>query len=265
MQGVIEKEAESLTAKQRVREAHKCFLKSVPLFSDFPDKALNEVLGKAIFKEYAKGKMLFLVGDNVDYFYVIIDGWVKLFRETRDGHESVIAVLTNGDMFGRCAVLKNSSFPYSSAVMTKCQLLMIPSDFMMHMAGNHTEYDDFLNRFLEGEFGERNQGILEAEHLAQMTSAERVGCFLLKICSNRQECSFTFQLPYEKALVAGRLGMTPETFSRSLNQLKEIGVESNHAEVTIHNIEQLQARICEHCSATKGDCFLAQDEKESDY
>ena len=261
--GTLLEKTPQVNTQQVCRKNYKPFLKNVSLFSDFPERALDQVLQNTIIKDYKKGHSLFLVGDTADFFYIIINGWIKLFRTTRDGHESVIAVLANGDMFGRCAVLKNGSFPYSAEVITDLRVLMIPSNFMLHMAEHHTEYDDFLNHFLEGELNEHNRKNLEAEHLVHMTSAERVGCFLLQICGNRREGSVTFQFPYEKALVAGRLGMTPETFSRSLNQLTSLGVETQNTYVTIHNIEQLQARVCEHCSATMKDCFLAEEDEEA--
>jgi CRP-like cAMP-binding protein len=248
----------ALAKKERVNI--KNFLKGLSLFTHFPDKGLEEVLNRACVKHYPKGKMLFMVGDQADYFYILIDGWIKLFRETRNGHEVIITLLTNGEMFGRSAVIKNGTHPYSCEALTDLRLLILPSNFMLHMAGNHTDYDDFLNRFLESELNEHNNKNLEAEHLAYMTSAQRVGCFLLRMCTNRTHGSITFQLPYEKSLVAGRLGMTPETFSRSLNHLSSKGVRAQHSTITIDSIEELKGFTCEHCSATRKECFQADSD-----
>lgn len=232
-------------------------LKSISLFSDFSDGAMQLLLKRCSVKNVGEKSLLFLTGDPAEHFYVILDGWIKLFRETRDGHESVLSVLTVGDVFGKTAILKNGSFPHSAETLTETGLLMIPAAFLRKMAEEHEGmFDEFLAKFLENEMQEHSRLGLEAEHLTHMTSAQRVGCFLLRMCGGRREGSIRLRFPYEKSLVAGRLGMTPETFSRTLNQLSAIGVDTDHAAVTIHNIAQLRSHICGHCSATRRECEL---------
>lgn len=260
---LLEKKASETGAKNIAinKEGFGIFLKTIPLFSELPKDAADQILDKSVIRKYEKDRLLFLTGDKPEFFYIIFSGWIKLFRETRDGHESVVSVLTNGDVFGKSAILKKGTFAYSAMAVTETMLLQIPASFMLHMVGNQEEFDDFLGKFLESDLNEINQRIMESEHIAQMTSAERVGCFLLKQCGLQRKGSITIHLPYEKSLVAGRLGMTPETFSRSLNQLTAVGIETHQAEITIHNIEQLQAHICGHCSAMKEDCGLGEDEE----
>ncbi len=50
-------------------------------------------------------------------------------------------------------------------------------------------------------------------------------------------------LPYEKALIASRLGMQPESFSRALKQLRPLGVEVRGDDVTISDIKALAAYV----------------------
>ncbi|MBV8444030.1 MAG: helix-turn-helix domain-containing protein, partial [Hyphomicrobiales bacterium] len=48
-------------------------------------------------------------------------------------------------------------------------------------------------------------------------------------------------LPYEKALIANRLGMKPESFSRALGKLGEVGVVVERESVTISDVARLAA------------------------
>jgi CRP-like cAMP-binding protein len=252
------KDGKSMSPTNEKEVAHyRSFIRAIPLFCDFPNACIDKLLDNANTKHYRKQQSLFLTGDDADHFYLIVSGWIKLFRETRDGHETVVAMLTNGDIFGRSAVLKNGSYPYSAEASTDCEVIRITSEFMLYMAEHHQHFDHFLAKFLEGGLNDFDQKGLEAEHLAKMTSAERVGCFLLKMCGNTCEGSITLDFPYEKSLVAGRLGMTPETFSRSLNQLSAIGVETKRNRVVIHNVQQLQSHICGKCSAIRSECIRA--------
>ena len=71
-------------------EALRDFLKCLPLFHDFSHNALSDVLTNARIKHYEKDDTLFMVGDKAEYFLIVIKGWIKLSRETRDGHEIIV-------------------------------------------------------------------------------------------------------------------------------------------------------------------------------
>lgn len=238
---------------------YKHFLKSVSLFNEFSDASLADVLAHSQVRRYQKNDLIFTAGAHADAFRVIVRGWVKLFRETRDGEEVVFSVLTNHEVFGKTAIFHGGLFSYYAEAVTDCEVLSIPATFMLHMAESHDEYDHFFTKFLRAELKENESLELQAEHLTKMNSAQRAGCFLLRMCGPQNEGAVSHQFPYEKALVAKRLGMSPETFSRALNQLSKIGVETERTSVTIHNIEQLRNFVCERCSASCSECGMNRD------
>lgn len=232
------------------------FLWGVPLFCEFPENALEEVVSHSHVREYEKNELIFIAGAPADAFRVIVNGWVKLYRQRRDGTEGVFSVLTNKELFGKSAILQDTTFSYSAQAATKCEILSITSAFMVHMAKHHENYDHFMTKFLQEEMQEHDLLKLQADHLASMSTAQRVGCFLLRMCNGQTEGSFTHEFPYEKGLMAERLGMSAETFSRALNSLSKIGVETKRARVTIQNISQLRHYVCESCSATWQECKM---------
>lgn len=263
MRKVLEKGVRVATPRIHVKERYKFFLKGHALFSAFSSELLDRILERSMVKNCEKGKMIFLLGDEIEFFYVVMGGWVKLFRETRDGHESVISLLTRGGVFGEAALLKNRTSLCNAEAITESVFLLIPTGFMLEMAEDHANFGSFFEKLLEYEMEKLSQRELESEHLAQMTSSKRVGCFLLRLCETVCEGQTRLHLPYEKSLVAGRLGMTPETFSRSLHQLAGLGVETKGTMVTIRNMRELRRSICAHCSATKKECWLSEDEGDS--
>jgi hypothetical protein len=59
----------------------------------------------------------------------------------------------------------------------------------------------------------------------------------------------TLHLPYDKTLIASRLGMKPETFSRALAKLKEqTGIRIVGPTVYIDRLQTLVSYTCNHCS-----------------
>lgn len=238
------------------RERYKELVRSNRVFGNLSDEELGSLMKHALVKEYKKGKSLFFIGDRVDSLYLVVEGCIKLYRETRDGSESVIAVKTKGKLVNIEAVIKNSYFKYSAQAAEDSNLIMIGLDVFQNLL-EKTQSAEQMNsdifKELEDLIGLKN---LYAEHLAKMTSHERVGCYLLR-CSNAVgQASTYFTLPYEKSLIAGELGMTPETFSRSLMHLVKIGVSNEKTVVTIKDVNLLCSAICKRCSATKDECVF---------
>ena len=79
------------------------------------------------------------------------------------------------------------------------------------------------------------------ELLITRTASQRVAMFLLAFASEGSENgSGSVKLPYNKLLIAGRLGMKPETFSRALSELRQIGVNVSRSEVLIEDVRTVE-------------------------
>jgi CRP-like cAMP-binding protein len=81
--------------------------------------------------------------------------------------------------------------------------------------------------------------VRQVEQLTVRSSTERLAEFLIRLAPRRSG-SATIELPWDKALVATRLGMRPETLSRSLAKLRDLGVEARGARITIDQLEALR-------------------------
>ncbi len=75
--------------------------------------------------------------------------------------------------------------------------------------------------------------------LKMRSTAERLSMFLIEL-SGKDEGGDTITLPYDKRIIADKLGMSPETLSRTFAKLKKIGVNTQPGnKVVITNIEEL--------------------------
>ena len=89
----------------------------------------------------------------------------------------------------------------------------------------------------------------EIEHLNVQNAPQRIGCFLLRLCPLDAEKDVTLHLPYDKTLIASRLGMKPETFSRALAKLKDAtNIIIKGPSVHIDSMQKLIDYTCMHCS-----------------
>jgi CRP-like cAMP-binding protein len=82
--------------------------------------------------------------------------------------------------------------------------------------------------------------VAQVEELKARTGAQRVAAFLLELAPCKSgACEVT--LPYEKTLIAGRLGLQPESLSRAFAKLKAYGVTIKVNQASIEYVEKLQA------------------------
>ena len=222
------------------------FLRRLPLFHGVSEITLNLFLEKLRIKKCPKRNILFMQGDEANYFYIVIEGWVKLFRETLDGNEAVIDILTNGHMFGTSALFEDRLYPYGAEAVEEVKLMALPLSLLEEMI--HSDKTLALNMLSSVSRRNRQQS-KEIEHLAMQTAPQRLGCFLLRLCPANATGKITLRLPYDKTLVASRLGMKPETFSRSLKKLgNEVDLTVDGATIHIHNIDDMAHYTCNACS-----------------
>ena len=211
-------------------------LSRLPLFSRLSRDALEHMLGDAWVHEFPRGHVLFIQGEPADRFFVVFDGWVKLFRETVSGDESVIAVFAAGESFAEAAMFDEAEYPVSAMAVEDSRLLVVPANTFIHRLKDNSEYS--LNMMAAMSRHLRTL-VRQIEQLAAKSSTQRVAGFLIRLCPADSE-SAVVRLPLEKSLIAGRLGMQPETFSRSLKKLRSLGVVNSRSEVEIQDVAALR-------------------------
>ncbi len=91
--------------------------------------------------------------------------------------------------------------------------------------------------------GARRAAQGQIEQLQVRSGTQRVADFPLKLCPAR-EGSADIALPYDKSVIASRLGMKPESFSRALARLRESGVQTRRNHVSVSDVAVL-AEFCE--------------------
>ena len=70
--------------------------------------------------------------------------------------------------------------------------------------------------------------------------AQRLGCYLLALVVDPNAASAQLRLPFDKALLAGRLGCRPDSLSRAFAVLRDFGVETHGATVILHDVPRLR-------------------------
>jgi CRP-like cAMP-binding protein len=195
-----------------------------------PDESANTILGYATERHLDQGQTIFLQGDPADTIYIVIEGWVKLYRIAPNGSEAVVGVFTSGHSFGEALALRHEVYPVAAEAVTDSHVLCLPTRVLTQMIESDPE---IAVSMLAATFQHLHSIVLQLEQIKALSGAQRVAEFLVELCPV-EEGACTVTLPYDKVLIAGRLGMKPESLSRAFGKLLGIGVtiRKNHAAIS---------------------------------
>jgi CRP-like cAMP-binding protein len=206
------------------------------LFRSVPDEMLQNLLGDSHKRKVARGATLFVQGDPATHMYVILEGCVKLIRITPGGEEIVVAVYSEGDSFGEAVALKGGQYPVTVEAVQDSVLMQVETRVVFDTLRSDP---DLAVAMLSSTFSHLHELVMEIENLKALSGAQRLATFLISLAPVEDgPCSLV--LPYDKVLIAKRLGMKPESLSRSFANLRKQGVSVKRQSVDVEDITQLK-------------------------
>lgn len=209
------------------------------LLSSAPDHVVDKVLREARVRTFERGATIFLQGDPADAIYIVAEGWVKLYRMAPSGAEAVVGVFTKGRSFGEAVAFRHDNYPVAAEAVTDCSLIRIETDSLLRQIRENPE---IAISILSATFVHLSGLVAQVEALKAQTGAQRIAEFLLELapCISGS-CEVT--LPYDKVLIAGRLGMKPESLSRAFAKLRDHGVTVRQSLARIDDVAQLRSFV----------------------
>ncbi|MFB9149779.1 Crp/Fnr family transcriptional regulator [Roseovarius ramblicola] len=206
------------------------------LMRPLPDRIAEALLTDASTRHFARGETIFLQDEKATVVHVVLDGWVKLYRIAPNGNETVVNVFTRGHSFGEAVAFRLKPYPVSAEAVTDCTLLQIPARRFISMLQREPE---MAIAVVASTFQHLHDLVGQVEQIKSQTGAQRVADFLIRLCSSSSG-TCVVKLPYDKVLIAGCLGMKPESLSRAFAKLKPVGVHVSRHHATIENVKALQ-------------------------
>jgi len=214
---------------------YKEFVERTHLFKGLDKQQLEKVLAHSNLHKLKKEQILFSQGDEVCCFYLVLSGMVKLFRLSPDGQEKVIEVVNSGETFAEALMfLDNPNFPVSAAALSEAQVVSFNSaDFLKMLQQSPQTCITLL-----GTMSQRIRGLVqEIDNLSVQTGRQRLAAYIIEHASDDGK----LHLPIAKSVLASRLSIKPETFSRIIKQLRNSEtITVDGANIEIIDVDQLE-------------------------
>lgn len=215
-----------------------------PLFESLSNNQFKRLVSGAHLHALDAGQPLFMQNETAERFYLIITGTVRLFRLHTDGREIIINVLKSNEIVGEAAMFFDKPcYPVNANAEQKAQLL----SFSNRVYKELLETSSSTCFKVMGALACRLQSSLsEIETLTHQTATQRVVRFILGLIEehNRDKEQVEITLPIAKRLIAARLAMQPETFSRIIHDFRAQGLlEINGPTLLIARTSVLRALV----------------------
>lgn len=206
------------------------------LFTGLTQESMLHLLHGSSPRTHAKNHMIFEQGDEASAFYIVLEGWVKVFRPSLSGDEAVFGVFTAGETFGEAAMFIGGRYPAAAQTVEDSRLIAVNSKVFRDQLNKNP---DLAFQMLGAMSRHMHSLMNQVEQLQTRSSAQRLAQFLVSLAPV-EEGAAVVVLPYDKSLIAYRLGMKPESLSRAFARLRGQGVSTDGNRVLVDDIFRLR-------------------------
>lgn len=197
-------------------------LAAIPLFSQAEPTDLEAVAARTRTVTVARGESVVEAGAPPTAFYCLVSGRVQLVVSAAPAGEKVLSLAGEGQTFGEALIFTGRPYPVTARALTDCELLAVPRGPVLELADRRP---GFACRMAAGLAVRLHHLVLDIEQYALHSGTERV-LALLRTLAEEQAAAAPARrvvLPAGKSVMASRLSLTPETFSRILRRLTDAG------------------------------------------
>lgn len=215
-------------------------LANIPPFRDLNREALSTIQSLATSRLCAEGTEVFAEGTPAEYFYLLLDGHIRVVRTTEDGEQIIARVIASGQLFGIAPALGFDLYPASAIAADECLILAWPT---RHWATFSHDYPSFATNTYEI-VGQRLQDINNrVVELATQHVERRVALALLRLLNQtgrKTEDGILIDMPVTRQDLSEMAGTTLHTVSRLLSAWgKDKIIKSGRRKVTILEAHRL--------------------------
>jgi CRP-like cAMP-binding protein len=218
----------------------RAFLANLPLFRELAPENLDRIAAHTRQVRAGRGEILFHRGDPVNGFHVLVYGQIKLAFVSAGGDEKVVEILGPGQSFGEAVMFMRRPHVVTAQALVDSLLLYVERETVFDEIRRDP---DFAARMIAGLSRRLHQLVGDLEAYSMRSGTERVIGFLLSNCGEtipeQGPCDVT--LPTTKGVVASRLNLTQEHFSRILHDLSAASlIEVKGRTVQIRDVARLR-------------------------
>lgn len=215
----------------------KAALRATPLLAELDDRLIARLAAISKIVTAPEGAELCRQGDPASELFIVMEGQLAGSSTAANGTTAVVEVFRAGQTFSLSTLLARLPRLLGFRTITPSTLLSIDATGLLQLV---QEEPPLVTALLRAEANEFRALVRQVCDLKLLTTAQRLGCYLLDLSTEKQANATALRLPFDKRLLAARLGCRQENLSRAFAALRSFGVETHGARVILHDIAKLR-------------------------
>lgn len=183
---------------------------------------------------------VFHEGDPAKRVFMVTHGALKLYTLLADGRRQITGFMFPGDFLG---VSVDEEYAFTVEALGDTELWWFSRDAFDKFISEHPQVERELYRLAAHELAEAQRQMVL---LGRKAAAERLATFFLSLVERAERASGTsetsFDLPMSRMDIADYLGLTKETVSRMLAQLRALGLIRLQAQNRVEVLDRQRLR-----------------------
>jgi len=183
-------------------------------------EALGQLQRAGLLQHYRKGETVFRQREEATHFYLLLKGKVSITAARESGEDTIVDILPEGNLFLMNSALLELPYMVTAEAVTDIRVLAVPVAEFKEMLAKHPS----LALITLNQLAAQTRMLVDQVRQLKLQSAnERLAHYILSLVDITEGSAIT-ELEEERRVIAQRLGMTPESLSRSIAALKNVGV-----------------------------------------
>lgn len=212
------------------------------LFMDIDESDFESIVQGTSASKIKSGQILFSQQQAATEFFLLVEGKIKITLLSIEGTEKVIDIIKPGSTFAEAIIFNGmKGYPVNSKALSDSIVLSINAE-------NYTKVLSSSPKAclkVMGRLSIRLHWLVkEMERLSLHNASYRLISYLLEDVPEDSTEKIQIKLSAPKRIIASRISITPETFSRTLKSLSKDGlIEVNEEHISIINPAKLREML----------------------
>jgi CRP-like cAMP-binding protein len=208
------------------------------IFSECTTDVLDNLSISKITNKYKKGQTLFIQGNHPFGLYCIQSGNIKVTKTGNDGKESIVRIVTGGDVLGQRSLFTDDNYSATATAVEESIVCFFDKKSILKSIEKNPEIALKLIHKLSRDMGNAENKMASFH---QKNVRERLAELLLSLKASHgvkgDDGKWQINLKLTREEMATMIGTANETLIRFISEFKDLGLIEQQGKI-IHIIDE---------------------------
>ena len=220
------------------------YVKKLSFFSEIDDEDAEKIANLILERKYKKNKIVFMEGEPAEAVFFVKSGKVKISKNTLDGKEHIIHIMTDGEVFAEACLFGISPYPANAEAIEDSEVFLIKNSDLEKMLESSPKTAIQIIKVMSKRL---NLVSSQIENLALRDAYGKTASLIIQLLKDEGKAAgdgVVLKVNLSRQDMGNMVGLTRETLTRALTRLKnDRAIEIDRDEIKVIDLEKLKSWI----------------------